>query len=376
MEPGLVAALLVGLLVGAVAGALGTRAVAGERLTALRAERDLLRERVTDLEAAVGQDREVAATLGPLSVSLQRVEEHVRTLERDRVAQSASLETQLQTLASGNEALRTQTGALAGALRASSARGAWGELQLRRVVELAGMIEHVDFDVQVTGRASDGAGLRPDLVVHLPGGRHLVVDAKAPLAALLVAHATGQDDARHAEAAAEHARAVRAHVDALAAKRYWTAYQPGPDLVVCFLPGEAVLSVACAADPSLLEHALARRVVLATPTTLLTLMRSAAMGWQGEALSGNARALLDLGKELYERLGTLGGHTERLGRSLARAIEDYNALVGTLERRVLVTARRLSRLELGEDLVEPPEVEATVRPLTSVELLDNARETA
>jgi DNA recombination protein RmuC len=360
---------LAGCLVALALGYRVGRSHASHQVAGLITERQLLRERVTDLEAALGQDQEVAATLGPISVSLQRVEAQVRTLERDHVAQTATLDAQLRSISASGEALRVQTGALAGALRSSTARGAWGEMQLRRVVEHAGMLDHVDFDVQVTTTTEDGAAVRPDMVVHLPGGKHLVVDAKAPLAALLLAAETPDDPARQAESARAHARAVRAHVDALAAKRYWTAFAPGPDLVVCFLPGESVLAAACTADPSLLDHALGRRVVLATPTTLLTLMRSAAMGWQSEALSGNARELLQLGRDLHERLGTMGGHTERLGRSLAKAVEDYNAFVGTLERRVLVTARRLRELDLGEEeLPAPPRLAALPRRVSATEL--------
>jgi DNA recombination protein RmuC len=361
--------LVVGLLAGLLGGLRAGRAAVAARIAALVTERDLLRERVTDLEAALGQDQEVAATLAPISASLQRVEAQVRTLEREHVVQSATLDEQLRSIAAGSEALRLQTGALAGALRSSTARGAWGEMQLRRVVEHAGMLDRVDFDVQVTITTEDGAAIRPDMVVHLPGGKRLVVDAKAPLSAMLLAAETADDPARQAEAARAHARAVRAHVDALAAKRYWAAFAPGPDLVVCFLPGEAVLAAACTADPALLDHAFAKRVVLATPTTLLTLMRSAAMGWQSDALSGNARELLQLGRDLHERLGNLGGHTERLGRSLAKAVEDYNAFVGTLERRVLVTARRLRELDLGdEELPTPPRLAALPRRVSAIDL--------
>lgn len=376
MDLVITAVLLTGCLVGCpaalVSGYRLGRKQASQQVIGLNTERDLLRERVTDLEGALGQDQEVAATLGPLSASLQRVEAQVRTLERDRLAQSASLEAQLTALVTGGETLRTQTAALAGALRSPTARGAWGEMQLRRVVEHAGMLERVDFDVQVTVEGRDGARLRPDLIVHLPGGKHLAVDAKAPLAAFLLASEANDDPQRQAEAAADHARAVRGHVDALALRGYSIAVDPSPDVVVCFLPGEGVLAAACATDPTLLEHAMSRGVVLASPTTLLALLRSAAMGWRSEALSGNAQELLALGRELHERLGTMGGHTQRLGRSLLRAVEEYNAFVGTLEKRVLVTARRLTELDVAQGVLESPErVSGSPRLLTSLELLDS-----
>ena len=207
------------------------------------------------------------------------------------------------------------------------------------------MLARVDFTVQAAATTAGGAGVRPDLVVHLPGGKNVVVDAKAPLAAFLEASegGAGEGAEERQRRAASHARALRAHVDALAAKEYWTAFDPSPELVVCFVPGEAFLAAACSADPALLEHAMSRKVVLATPATLLALLRTVALTWQPDALAGNAKELFELGRELYARLGTLGGGVGKLGRTLHRAVEDYNALVGTLERRVLVTARRMHR---------------------------------
>lgn len=368
-------AVLVALLVGAVLGAAGAtvlgRVLAQARTAALAAERDLLRERVTDLETSTDHDRELAATLAPLAHTLQRVEGQVRTLERDRVEQYARLGEQLEAVRTSGEALRTQTAALAGALRSPTARGAWGEVQLRRVVEHAGMLARVDFDTQVVGRTADGAGVRPDLVVNLPGGKHVVVDAKAPLAAFLEASEAADDPQRQAAAAAQHARSLRGHVDALAAKEYWTAFEPSPEVVVCFVPGEAFLAAACSADPALLEHAMSRRVVLATPTTLLALLRTVALTWQSEALTGSARELFELGRELHSRLAGLGGVTSKLGRTLHRAVEDYNALVGTMERRVLVSARKMRDLDVTDlDLPVLDPVEAAPRPLTAAELIE------
>jgi DNA recombination protein RmuC len=331
---------------------------------------------VTDLEAAAGQDQELAATISPLSATLQRVERQVQSLERDRIEQFSRLDEQLTAVRAGEEALRIQTTALAGALRSPTARGAWGEVQLRRVVEHAGMLNRVDFSTQVTGVTPDGAGVRPDLIVHLPGGKQLVVDAKAPLAAFLEASESGSSGHAGAQerAAAAHAKAVRAHVDTLAAKEYWTAFQPTPQLVICFVPGEAFLAAACTADPSLLDYAMGRRVVLATPTTLLALLRTIALTWQSQALTGNARQLFELGRELHTRLGSLGESTGKLGRSLQRAVEDYNSMVATLERRVLVTARRMEALDITDGQLEiPMAVDIVPRPLTAAELVDPAR---
>ena len=373
------AVILLGcLLLGATGGAVLTWAgvvpAARERVARLGAESALLRERITDLESAAAQDRELAATLSPLAGSLNRVQEQVATLERDRVSQYARLGEQLDAVRLSGEALRSQTAALAGALRSPTSRGAWGEVQLRRVVEHAGMLNRVDFTVQTSATTPDGVGVRPDLVVHLPGGKHVVVDAKAPLTAFLEASeaGSGPGEKHHQDAAAAHARALRAHVDALAAKEYWLAFDPSPELVICFIPGEAFLAAACTADPSLLEHALAKRVVLATPTTLLALLRTVALTWQTDVLTGSARELFGLGRELYTRLGSLGASTSRLGRTLDRAVEDYNALVGTLERRVLVTARRLRDLELTDtDLAVVEPLTASHRPLTAVELIEH-----
>ena len=366
----LLLALALGLAGGAAATWFVAAALAAARLATVTAERDLLRERVMDLEASTEHDRELAATLAPLAATLGRVEGQVRTLERDRVEQYGRLGEQLEAVRLSGEALRVQTASLAGALRSSTVRGTWGEVQLRRVVELAGMVARVDFTPQAVGTSRNGDGVRPDLVVHLPGGKHVVVDAKAPLAAFLEAGEAPDDQQRQQRAALAHARALRNHVDALAAKEYWTAFDPSPELVILFVPGEAFLAAACTADPTHLEHAMAQRVIPATPTTLLALLRTVALTWQTDALTGNARDLLALGRELHARLGGLGTATGKLGRTLQRAVEDYNALVGTLERRVLVTARRMSDLGVTDDpLPSPPVVAEGPRPLTAAELL-------
>src|SRR3712207_6467233 len=229
-------AVLTALVCGALAGAAITHLVARGREAGIAAQRDLLGGRVADLERATDHDRELAATLAPLAATMQRVEHQVVALERDRVEQFSRLDEQISAVRTSGEALRVQTAALAGALRSPTARGAWGEMQLRRVVEHAGMLARVDFTTQAVSTTPDGVGVRPDLVVHLPGGKHVVVDAKAPLAAFLEASEAGDDDRRQQAAATAHARALRGHVDALAAKEYWTAFRPSPEIVVCFVP--------------------------------------------------------------------------------------------------------------------------------------------
>ncbi|MGL5829623.1 MAG: DNA recombination protein RmuC, partial [Angustibacter sp.] len=340
------------LALGAFAGAWAMRAWAAARVEGVIAERDQLRERLVDTEADAQKDRELTAVLSPLKDSLLRVERQVGVLERDRSQQYGQIGEQLaavtrtgEAIARSGEALRTETATLAGALRSSSTRGTWGETQLRRVVESAGMLARVDFTEQATGTTPDGAQVRPDLVVQLPGGKNLVVDAKAPLSSFLNA-AAAEDDGERRSLHLAHAKALRAHVDVLAGKAYWAAFTPTPEMVVCFVPGDAILATALQADPGLHELALGKRVILASPGTLMALLRTVAFTWQQDALSGNARELFEIGRELYSRLATLGTHSAKLGRSLHRAVEDYNSLIGTLERRVLVTARKMHDLDL------------------------------
>jgi DNA recombination protein RmuC len=245
-------------------------------------------------------------------------------------------------------------------------------LQLRRVVELAGMAPRCDFDEQATVSTPDGM-VRPDLVVRLAGGKNIVVDSKVSLAAYLEAAETDDDGVRAARLDA-HARHLRDHVDRLAGKAYWAALSPSPEFVILFIPGEAFLAPALERDPGLLEYALARKVHIATPTTLITMLRTAQYAWQQEALADNARAVFDLGRELYDRLGGLGRHVDQLGRALTKAVSSYNQAVGSLESRVLVTARRLNELSVVEGELGPlATVEETTRLLSAPELAAGGR---
>jgi DNA recombination protein RmuC len=304
----------------------------------------------------------------PLRETLARVEEQLRESDAARNRSHAALAEQVNIARHASEQLRTQTQSLVTALRRPEARGRWGEMQLRRVVELAGMAPRCDFDEQATVATPDGT-LRPDLVVRLAGGKNIVVDSKVSLAAYLEAAETDDDDVRSARLDA-HARHIREHVDRLAAKAYWTALSPSPEFVILFIPGEAFLAPALERDPALLEHALGRKVHIATPTTLVTMLRTAQYAWQQAALADNARAVFDLGRQLYDRISGLGGHVDRLGRTLAKAVTAYNQAVGSLETRVLPSARRLSELGVVDgELTTPALVEEAPRPLSAPELI-------
>jgi DNA recombination protein RmuC len=317
----------------------------------------------------------VESLVSPLKETLARVESQLRESDAQRRATHAALTEQVTIARQSSDELRTQTQALVSALRRPEARGRWGEMQLRRVVELAGMSARCDFDEQVGVTTSEGA-LRPDMVVHLAGGKHIVVDSKVSLAAYLEAAEATNDEVREARLGA-HARHLRDHVDRLSAKAYWAALSPAPEFVVLFIPGEAFLAPALERDSGLLEYAVSRRVHIATPTTLVSMLRTAQYAWQQEALSENAKAVFDVGRELYERISSLGGHVERLGRALTSAVTTYNETVGSLESRVLVSARRLQALgvvEAGQDAPRP--VEKSTRPLSAPELTADAAQAA
>ncbi len=364
------------VLIGAVGGGLLVwlvlRSWYAARLAAAATERDVLRERVVDLEATVSAEAETAALVAPLALSLDRVAQQVHTLERDRGEQFAKVAVELARVQSSTGELRDQTASLVGSLASANVRGAWGEVTLRRVLEVSGLLARCDFDEQRSGLSIGGAAVRPDVVVYLPGDRQLAVDAKAPMADFLAAQADGITAAERSALLRAHAKSLRGHVDALAGKGYWTAFEGSPELVVCFVPGEALLAAALSADPQLHEHAMARSVVLASPATLLALLRSVALAWRHDALTDGARELLALGQDLYARLGAVGRHTEALGASLRKSVEAYNGFVGSMEGRVLVTARRMHELGLGSASVTVPTPEPVTvapRPLTAAELL-------
>jgi DNA recombination protein RmuC len=303
----------------------------------------------------------------PLKDSLERMDQQLQNVERVRQESYGALRTQVSTLSE-------RAGSLTNALRTPHVRGRWGEAQLRNVVEYAGMVERCDYVAQATASTDDGA-LRPDLVVRIPGGKHVVVDAKAPLAAYLDAFETS-DEGERERLLAEHARQVREHVNKLSAKGYWRQFDPSPDLVVMFLPDESYLRAALEHDRSLQEYAWSSNVILASPSTLMILLRTVAMTWQQETLAASAREVSDLGRELYKRLATMGAHVSRLGKSLDGAVKAYNETVGSLERQVLVQARRFE--QHGISGIEPPElqpIDRQTRTLAAAELVDPAQPT-
>lgn len=303
----------------------------------------------------------------PLRDALDRVETEMAGIERARQGAYAGLTAQVRGLTETHDRLRTETANLAGALRSPQARGRWGEVQLRRVIELAGMVPHCDFVEQATLERA-GAVRRPDVVVSLPGRRRLAVDAKVPLAAYLEAHQTTDDD-RRALLLRDHARQLRSHVNGLSEKAYWEQFPEAPDFVVLFIPGDPFLAAAYEHDPGLFEYAHAKRVLLATPTTLIALLQSVAVGWRQESMADNARAVCEVGRELYKRLATMGDHVAGVGKALDHAVEAYNKQVGSLETRVLVSARKLATLQLGEgELPTLDPVERVARPPHAAEL--------
>nr|WP_239128966.1 DNA recombination protein RmuC [Sinosporangium siamense] len=325
----------------------------------------------TRAEAAGDLDQRRQAVehmIEPLRTALDKIENQLRDTESGQRAARAELAKQMEFVRHSAGELKDQTTALVRALQRPEARGRWGELQLRRVAEIAGMQRHCDFDEQATAATAEGTQ-RPDMVVRLAGGKNIVVDSKVSLAAYLEAAEAGEPEVQSARLDA-HARHVREHVDRLAAKAYWQAFSPAPEFVVLFIPGEAFLAPALERDPALLEHAMGRRVHIATPTTLITMLRTAQYAWQQAALSDNARVVFELGRELYERLGSLGRNVEQLGRSLNRAVENYNKTVGSLESRVLVTARKLHDLGVVDSKLDTPNlVEELPRALASPELI-------
>jgi DNA recombination protein RmuC len=421
-----VALLLLGALAGFVVGRLVTRSAAATRLAQttaeleadraattarLQAEREAAERRVDDLRAhqaeleerlaelsshALTRNSEQLLTLAserfaaqretaehdlqarqqaieslvsPLAKSLEQVQQQIAGIERSRTEAYAALREQVSGMKESSEQLRTETRQLVTALRAPQVRGRWGEHQLRRVVEVAGMVEHCDFSEQVSLTDSEGRTVRPDLVVHLSGGRNVVVDAKVTFAGFLEAM-EARDDTVRAERLKAHARHFRTHIDGLSGKQYWQHLDPTPDFVVMFVPAEVFLNAALEQDPTLLEYAFERNVVVATPATLVALLRTVAYSWRQEALAANAREVYALGKELYGRLSTMGGHVSTLGKQLTGAVTAYNKAVSSLESRVLVQARRFADLQVADDeLAAPAQIDVLPRMPQAEELV-------
>ncbi|WP_307212272.1 DNA recombination protein RmuC [Microbacterium testaceum] len=322
------------------------------------------------------REQTVLRALDPVRETLDAMQRKVDGLERDRVEQYTALGEQLRLSREADEALRATTESLASAMRSGTTRGVWGETQLRRVVEAAGLTRYVDFDLQSSISSDAGAG-RPDMVVRLPGRKALAVDAKVPLDAYLQASAipvtaNGDEGIRRSGLLTKHAKAVRAHVDALAKKAYWSGLTTSPEFVVCFLPSESLLASALDEDPTLLDYAFTRRVALASPVNLWAVLKTVAFTWTQQDVSDEARTLFTLGTELYERVGVLAGHANDLRRAIEKTVDSYNRFAGSLESRVLVTARKFPGIDETklDAVAAPAALDATPRRWTAPEMID------
>ena len=374
---------LVCIATGCVVGWLGATVRMGNQNASLTAHLEAARGnearleqslRAANADAAAQSKAAINDLLSPLRESLDKHQEYVADIERNRLGAYSELKTQVAQVAQTGEALRGHTSQLVSALRAPQVRGRWGEHQLRRIVEAAGMLEHCDFTQQHTAKV-EGNTLRPDLVVRLAGGKHVVVDSKAPFSAYLESMET-RDDSQRAEHLDRHAKHLRGHIKQLSSKEYWRAFDTAPEFVVLFVPADAFLDAALQRDPTLMEDAFSHDIVLATPATLIAMLRTIAYAWRQEALAEGAAQIHSLGKEMYSRLATMGGHVAKLGNSLSQAVTAYNATVGSLESRVLVSARKFAELGVSaEELPQVDQVEVTARTVQHEALRANADET-
>jgi DNA recombination protein RmuC len=359
-----------------LAGALASlEALQTQLLDTQEQYRALIDRQRTDAQAqAEREQREsrVLQALTPVQESLRTMQTKVTELETQRSIQHGELAQQLRAATESEERLRSTAESLASALRSNSTRGVWGETQLRNVVQAAGLIERVDFDVQSSISSDAGAG-RPDMVIHLPGGKNIAVDAKVPFTAYLEASqiavtATGEEGAKREALIKQHVKVLRNHIDTLASKAYWAGLDASPELVIAFIPSESLVSSALEADPGIMDYAFGKRVALASPVTLWSVLKTVAFSWQQDVLTDQAKVLFDLSKELYGRLATLSEHADALRRSIDRTVGAYNQFANSLETRVLVTARKLNALDESKVIGEAAVIDQSTKQLTAVEM--------
>jgi DNA recombination protein RmuC len=380
--------LLIGAVVGALVAALRFRSkgsdsslaiqlasaeatVTGLNAALLRAEEDRKQRETRERE-----ESRLIAELAPVKDRLEQMQISVKALEKERTEQFGTIQEQLKNAIASDDQLRKTTQALSQALSSNSIRGVWGETQLRKLVELAGLIKHADFNEQATFSTDSGSG-RADLIINLPGGKSLAIDSKVPFnsyqeASAISELAEGDDARRRAELITAHVKAMKVHIDALSGKEYWTGLNASPDFVIAFVPSESLLSAALDADPALLEYAFKKNVALASPVSLFSVLKTINYIWRQNADEGSVRTMIKLGKELYERIGKIAEHAEKLGRSITSTVKDYNVFISSLESRVLVTARKLNDLDenqLGtDDIVSPAPLESAPDSITASEL--------
>ena len=388
-----VSALLLGLIIGAGFGIryqkrklVGSDPELASKVAGLEATEKELRAQLLKADQAAAiqanqqdQENKVLVQLGPVKQQLQQMHDVVQRLEKERTEQFSSISEQLRTAVETDENLRKQTQQLSQALSSNSLRGVWGETQLRKLVELAGLIKHADFSEQATITTDTGMG-RADMVINLPGGKSLAIDSKVPFSAYQEASAiselaTGEEASRRDRLIKDHVAAVRKHIDDLGSKAYWTGLGSSPDFVICFLPSESLLSAALDSDPALMEYAFKKNVALSSPVSLFSVLKTINYIWRQNADESQVRSMIKLGRELYERVGKLATLTSDLGNKLTSTVKSYNAFVSSLESRMLVTARKLNDLdenELGIDSIsEPKQIEESPTAMTSKELSDD-----
>lgn len=368
------AGLAVGLLLGALLGYF----IADSRARARAAVemQNYVQQQAAQNSAQAGQENKLLEAIAPVRFHLEQMQQVVTRLEKDRTEQFGTIQEQLKNAIDSDAALRKQTQALSQALSSNNIRGVWGETQLRKLVELAGLIKHADFDEQASFSTDTGSG-RADMVINLPGGKSLAIDSKVPFnsyqeASTISDLASGEELARRNRLIEEHVKAVKGHVDALSSKSYWTGLNASPDFVIAFVPSESLLSAALDADPALLEYAFKKNVALASPVSLFSVLKTINYIWRQNVDETQVRTMIKLGKELYERVGKVAEHADKLGRSITATVKDYNTFVSSLESRVLVTARKLNDLDenaLGTEQIQAPkELDSAPQSLTASEL--------